>query len=186
MCWRGRYQPRRGHVPSSSIRLAGPSRRCRSRVCAAVSAAGSSRCLAPFARGGPITTTTAPALAGPPATESACGGAAPPKRRAQWAALVLAGLILDPVARRSGQRRAWHATADRRHVEGVAHAFGGLLRHLDKREAVVDVDVANAVAGNMRLIGNRADDIGRADAILTAQADEESRHARRAALGIAQ
>ena len=38
----------------------------------------------------------------------------------------------------------------------------------------------------MRLVGNRADDIGRADAILTTDADEEPRHARRATLGIAQ
>lgn len=102
--------------------------------------------LPPFARGGTITPSAPAAFTRSPATESATsGGAAASEWCAQRTALVFGGagwtggwalvagiLILHPLARWSGQRRAGRTATNRRRVEGVAHAVSGLLWHLDE------------------------------------------------------
>src|SRR5262249_49129264 len=102
-----------------------------------------------------------------------------------WALLTLSGaaqaavvthVVFLPRAGRACQRRPWVLAANRRRIQRIEHAVDDLLRHLDEGKCVVDVDLADALTGDVGLVGDGADDIGRAHALVAPHAQEHARH----------
>src|SRR3954453_14783987 len=64
----------------------------------------------------------------------------------------------------------------------VAHRLDDALRvrarHLHEGEAVIDVDGADGLAGDARLVRDGTDEVHRADALIAPRADQEARHPR--------
>src|SRR5688572_9124644 len=69
------------------------------------------------------------------------------------------------------------AALDRAGTQGGDDLVGGGLGHLDKRKAVGDLDRPDLAATDARLVGDRPDEILRADPGSTAGAHEQTRHA---------
>src|SRR5690348_11773608 len=70
------------------------------------------------------------------------------------------------------------AATNRRAAESSDDMVRGGLRHFDERVGIEEVDRADLLAGDARLVRDRADKVARPHAILPADIDEEPRHAR--------
>ena len=62
---------------------------------------------------------------------------------------------------------------DRRLLDRGDHGVGGRRRDLDRREAVGDVDRPDVLAGQVRLVGDGADEVAGADAVVATEVDEQ-------------
>src|SRR5690606_6607910 len=101
----------------------------------------------------------------------------------------------EPAARPAGVARATPAPAtatagglrrdldvhrpplDRRRIHRVDDLLGHIVRHIDEAERLEDVDRADRAARDVRLVGDRADEVLRPHAEVVADVDEQSRHA---------
>src|ERR1043166_3117893 len=65
--------------------------------------------------------------------------------------------------------------ADGRSLESANHILGGVVGHLDERKAVGNLDCADRTGVDARLVGDRANEIGRPNASLATETDEQPR-----------
>src|SRR5690349_25055002 len=76
-------------------------------------------------------------------------------------------------------RYAWRdlAAADGRALERPQHALGQVAGHLDKREALEQLDRADRPAWDVSLVGDRADDVRGPHAVVAADVEVQPGHA---------
>src|SRR5207244_1168223 len=91
-------------------------------------------------------------------------------------AAVAAAIAAVHFVARAGDGDVDAAAAQVRVAHRLDDALGVRARHLDEGEGVVDVDGADRLAGDARLVGDRADEVHRPDTRRPPRTDEEAGH----------